>query len=197
MRVTAVEKGNWNLRRKFRSFRKLLERGCRTRARPAFTLVQLAEVFSIVQTGIDPVSFAPRRPEEFGVAYGLRMAQHLILVVDDVAATRNGLLELLRLKGFDARGAESAEDALLFIVDQPRTRLVILDLNMPGAGGLWFRREQLSNPAVAHIPVAVFTGGELPAESFGFCARLKKPFSVDELLRIIEAHCEDNDRISA
>src|SRR5690349_19790525 len=125
------------------------------------------------------------------------MAQHLILVVDDVAATRSGLVELLRLKGFDARGAESAEDALLFIVAHPHTRLVILDLHMPGAGGLWFRREQLLSPTVAHIPVVVFTGGELPAESFGFCARLKKPFSVDELLRIIEAHCKTTDRKSA
>lgn len=106
-------------------------------------------------------------------------------------------MELLRLKGFDAREAESAEDALRFVVGHPQTRLVILDLHMPGAGGLWFRREQLANPAVAHIPVVVFTGGELPADSFGFCARLKKPFSVDELLRLIDVHCTGSDRISA
>jgi len=121
----------------------------------------------------------------------------MILVVDDVAATRGGLVELLRLKGFDAREAASAEDALLFLVDQPQTRLVILDLQMPGAGGLWFRRQQLSNPAIAHIPVAVFTGGELPDDSLGFCARLKKPFSVDELLRLIEVYGTGTDRISA
>ena len=125
------------------------------------------------------------------------MGPHIILVVDDVAATRSGLVELLRLKGFDAREAASAEDALLFLVDQPQTRLVILDLQMPGAGGLWFRRQQLSNSAIAHIPVAVFTGGELPDDSFGFCARLKKPFSVDELLRLIEVYCTRTDRISA
>lgn len=125
------------------------------------------------------------------------MGPQMILVVDDVAATRSGLVELVRLKGFEAREAASAEEALLFLADHPQTRLVILDLQMPGAGGLWFRRQQLANPAIARVPVAVFTGGELPGESFGFCARLKKPFSVDELLRLIEMHCTSTDRISA
>jgi CheY-like chemotaxis protein len=112
-----------------------------------------------------------------------------ILIVDDIEATRRGLSELIRLKGYDTLEAASAEDALTLLSANPDTRLVILDLQMPGAGGLWFRQQQTLNRTIAHIPVAVFTGGDLPSESFGFCARLKKPFSVGELMRIIEVQC--------
>jgi len=126
------------------------------------------------------------------------MPDPTILIVDDADATRSGLADLLRLKGYEALQAACAEDALAVLSAHPETRLVILDLQMPGAGGLWFREQQVLNRKIAHVPVAVFTGGDLPSEAFGFCARLKKPFSVDELLHLIEVQCDDgNTRISA
>src|SRR5690242_10127046 len=103
------------------------------------------------------------------------MPNPAVLIVDDVAATRTGLAELLRLKGYEPLEAASAEEALRVLNARPETKLVVLDLQMPGAGGIWFRQEQLRSENIAQIPVVVFTGGELPPDSLGFCARLNKP----------------------
>jgi CheY-like chemotaxis protein len=117
------------------------------------------------------------------------MGAPVILIVDDVAATRTGLAQLLRLKGYDTLEAPNGEDGLRVLLANPHIRVVVLDLNMPGTSGYWFRDEQRKRPAVAHVPVIAFTGGEMPDESFGFRERLRKPISVGALLTVLEACC--------
>ena len=114
-----------------------------------------------------------------------------VLIIDDVAATRTGLAQLLRLKGYDAIEAANGADGLRLLQAHPHVRVVVLDLNMPGTSGYWFRTEQRRVPAIADIPVIAFTGGELPDESLGFRERLRKPISVGELLRVLEECCID------
>jgi CheY-like chemotaxis protein len=42
--------------------------------------------------------------------------------------------------------------------EHPDTCVVMLNLTMPGTSGFWFREQQLMEPALAHVPVIVFTG---------------------------------------
>ena len=61
--------------------------------------------------------------------------------------------------------------------------MILLDLEMPGMTGWDFRREQLRDPVLARVPVAVTSGtdpGAIEADAF-----LTKPYEIDELCRVI------------
>jgi CheY-like chemotaxis protein len=109
-------------------------------------------------------------------------------VIDDVAATRTGLAELLRLKGFAVHEASNGEEGLQWLRADPAIRVVILDLMMPTANGYWFREQQLQDPAVAHVPVLVFTGiadADAARERLRVSEVLHKPVDLDYLLRAL------------
>lgn len=106
-------------------------------------------------------------------------------MIDDIEATRSGLAELLRLKGFVVREASDGEEGLRWLRADPQIRAVILDLLMPTTNGYWFREQQLQDPALAQVPVLIFTGASdvdtvrarlQPAEV------LHKPVDLDQLL---------------
>ncbi len=59
-----------------------------------------------------------------------------ILVVDDEAAERITLGEVLRLEGYHVTLAASGEQALAIVRQEPTFDLVILDLRLPGMDGL-------------------------------------------------------------
>ena len=80
-----------------------------------------------------------------------------ILVVDDNAAVRELLAELLRVQGFDVTTAPDGETALAeFSRHQPD--LVLLDVVMPGLGGFDVCRRLKQNPEHRLTPVVLITG---------------------------------------
>jgi two-component system, cell cycle sensor histidine kinase and response regulator CckA len=113
-----------------------------------------------------------------------------VLVVDDVDATRHGLAELLRLRGYVPREAKNGAEGIEVLRQHPDICVVVLDLTMPGTSGLWFREQQLMEPALAHVPVIVFTGSATAEELRRLAVTdvLMKPFSVDELFAAIARH---------
>jgi CheY-like chemotaxis protein len=120
---------------------------------------------------------------------GIR-ATRPVLVVDDVNATRQGLVELLRLRGYAAHEAKNGAEGIDVLRAHPDTCVVVLDLTMPETNGLWFREQQLMEPALAHVPVIVFTGSATAEELRRLAVTdvLMKPFSVDELFEAIDRH---------
>ncbi|MGH7317718.1 MAG: response regulator [Candidatus Rokuibacteriota bacterium] len=62
------------------------------------------------------------------------MGARLILAVDEEAAVRQTLIDVLSLEGHEVDGASDAESALL-LLDQRRYGLVIADLRMPDLDG--------------------------------------------------------------
>ncbi len=114
-----------------------------------------------------------------------------VLVVDDVDATRHGLAELLRLRGYSPYEAKNGAEGIELLREHPDTRVVVLDLAMPGTNGFWFREQQLMEPALAHVPVIVFTGSAQVEQLHRLAVAdvLLKPFSVDDLFEAIERHC--------
>jgi two-component system, LuxR family, response regulator FixJ len=103
-----------------------------------------------------------------------------VYVVEDDAAVRESLLLLLTLKGFDARGFESAE-SFLDSVRPDRPGCVVLDLRMPGKNGL--EVQALLKEQCIELPVVIVTAyGDVSAARTAFKAGavdfLEKP--VDE-----------------
>jgi len=108
----------------------------------------------------------------------------LISVVDDDRSVVEAIVSLLESVGYAAAGFVSAQDFL----NSPqlrRTACLILDLRMPGIGGLELQRRLAAENI--HTPIILITAHgdrELSAEvlTTGVSALLRKPFSQESLL---------------
>jgi CheY-like chemotaxis protein len=81
-----------------------------------------------------------------------------VLIVDDEPAVREFFARALHLLGLSAYEASTAEQALRMIEDGIIPDAVLLDLKMPGIGGLGFLLRLRSHPRFGRIPVAIVTG---------------------------------------
>lgn len=106
-----------------------------------------------------------------------------VLVVDDELDIREAVTEVLSYEGHEVFTASEGAEALRKCVAlQPD--LVLLDLMMPGMNGWEFRLAQLSDPAIAGIPVVVLSAlGRV--SNIDALAFLPKPFGLDDLLDLV------------
>jgi FixJ family two-component response regulator len=109
----------------------------------------------------------------------------LISIVDDDESIRKGLGRLFRSVGFEVNGFASAEE-FLTSGDLQRSSCLILDLRMPGMGGL----ELQSRLAAGHwqIPVIFLTAhsdeqARAQALKAGAIEFVSKPFNEASLIR--------------
>jgi len=113
-----------------------------------------------------------------------------VFIVDDDSSVRRSLSRIVRQAGFDARDFASAEEFLAsrtFSGSAPSC--LVLDLQMPGIGGLELQRELAAGPEPC--PVIFISGnGDIPATvqamKQGAVTFLPKPFDHDDLLRAVD-----------
>jgi len=117
-----------------------------------------------------------------------------VLVVDDDHIVRQGITRLLDdMDDFEIVGmCSTGEDALEFI-EEHKVDVVLLDLNMPGWGGLeTTKRLHVKNANLKIIICTVSKSNNLPKQLFkaGAMGYLTKGCDVTEMARAIkEAHC--------
>jgi DNA-binding NtrC family response regulator len=117
-----------------------------------------------------------------------RAARAQILVVDDEAGARDGLVELLRDDGFAARGAADAFKALGQLEDW-RPDLVITDVHMPGMDGISLMhklRERLGNVGVIVMTAYSTVEKAVEAMRLGADDYITKPLRFDELAVVMQ-----------
>jgi HAMP domain-containing protein/CheY-like chemotaxis protein/signal transduction histidine kinase len=86
-----------------------------------------------------------------------------LLVVEDNAAEQLSITELLHHDDIDIQVANSGEEAIAALREQPRD-CVVLDLRLPDMSGFDVLERMRDDGALADVPVVVFTGKELSAE---------------------------------
>ena len=86
-----------------------------------------------------------------------------LLVVEDNAAERLSISELLGHNDIDIVPVESGRDALAELVRKP-VDCIVLDLRLPDMSGFELLEKLRDDPALADLPVVVFTGRELSPE---------------------------------
>jgi CheY-like chemotaxis protein len=113
-----------------------------------------------------------------------------VLIVEDDAALRETMVEILADAGYavsEARdGREGLEEA-----DARRPDLILLDLMMPRMDGWQFRTAQKEHPAIAAIPVIVMSARSSEKDDGaleGVAARFSKPFDVAALLEGVKRY---------
>jgi two-component system KDP operon response regulator KdpE len=111
-----------------------------------------------------------------------------ILVVDDDPQIRRMMRVALIAQGYEVREARSAE-AAFELLENERYDLVLLDINMPGAGGLEVCRavRASSDAAVIMLTVRDTERDKIEALDAGADDFVTKPFSTPELLARIRA----------
>lgn len=117
------------------------------------------------------------------------MQREQILVVEDDAGIRQGILDALRFEGYDPIEAKDGTEGLQKALSS-RCALILLDLVLPGEDGLTILREV--RKAQPTLPVIILTargdeddrvqGLRLGADDY-----VVKPFSVRELLARVSA----------
>ena len=116
------------------------------------------------------------------------MSSGRILVVDDEPQIRRILRTTLTGSGYEVDDARSGEEALEKVRDF-RPDLVLLDINMPGMGGLAACRELRADTIMGIIMLTVRNSEEdkVKALDAGADDFVTKPFSTPELLARIRA----------
>lgn len=116
----------------------------------------------------------------------------LVAVVDDDAAIREALSDLLQALGLDCRAYPQAE-AFLEDWRPERFGVLLTDIRMPGMGGIeLLRRVRALDPAMPVVVITSVTEPEIHRRvlELGARASLTKPVLGDDLLR----HLEELDR---
>jgi two-component system KDP operon response regulator KdpE len=111
-----------------------------------------------------------------------------ILVVDDEPQIRRIMRTTLTSAGYEVDDAKTGEEALLKVRDF-RPDLVLLDINMPGMGGLAACRAIRGDANVAIIMLTVHNteAAKVEALDAGADDFVTKPFSTPELMARIRA----------
>ncbi|MBI2779399.1 MAG: UvrY/SirA/GacA family response regulator transcription factor [Gammaproteobacteria bacterium] len=113
-----------------------------------------------------------------------------VILVDDHALVRSGIKRMLAdIPGIDVIAeAGSGEEAIL-LVRQGKPDVVLMDVNMPGNGGLEATRKLLLiDPTIKIIAVTVHGNEPFPSHFMqaGAAGYLTKDCGIDEIVRAIE-----------
>jgi two-component system, OmpR family, KDP operon response regulator KdpE len=112
-----------------------------------------------------------------------------ILVVDDDATFRQGLCASLKSSGYDVDVARNAEQALEYVRQRP-VDVVLLDINMPGIGGVEAcRRIRAAAPQAGIVMLTVRDAEDdkVLALEAGADDYVTKPFRLRELIARLHA----------
>lgn len=112
-----------------------------------------------------------------------------ILLVDDEFDISEAVATCLRAEGYEVDVCSNGKEALEYLAHQ-RPELMILDVMMPFVGGLDVLQAMKKQPKVSDIPVVLISAAPVQARQadFGWSVVLKKPFSIDDLLRVVERY---------
>jgi two-component system chemotaxis response regulator CheY len=109
-----------------------------------------------------------------------------VLLVEDDAAIREMMVILLGFEGLTVVPVEDGADALTYLKQGGRARVVLLDLMMPRMDGWSFRREQRADPSIAEIPVIVVSAcPEALTKELNAVATFQKPVDVGQVIDVV------------
>lgn len=116
------------------------------------------------------------------------MSPASILVIDDEPQIRRVLRSTLSTHGYEIAEAKTGEEALEWLRKQPPD-LVLLDMNMPGMGGVEACREirRASDAPIIMLTVRNAERDKVAALDAGADDYVVKPFGIEELLARIRA----------
>jgi CheY-like chemotaxis protein len=151
--------------------------------------------------GAAPISAASSQgsPIDATVLHAIHAARHdLILIADDAIATLTLVSARLLRTGYEVMTATRGDEALA-LAREFHPQLVVVDLEMPGLGGIEVTKQLRADSSFADVPIIILTSHDDDAHTkagldAGADAYIVKPFSpqelagrVDELLETVRS----------
>jgi CheY-like chemotaxis protein len=118
-----------------------------------------------------------------------------VLVIEDDRDTRLILSEILTEEGYEPVTADAGDAAIRYLSSHDPPCLVLLDVHMPRMNGLAFLKWLGTQEALKDLPVAVTSALRLEDEQDKIPFRdhvvavLRKPFSLEDVLDLLDRHC--------
>ena len=114
----------------------------------------------------------------------------LVLIVEDNDRNLELVRDILAAKGYSTLEAGSAEDGLRIARGSPPD-LILMDVQLPGMGGIEGLRALRAEPSTARIPVVAITASVMLADReeimrAGFDGFIEKPITVKSFLEVVE-----------
>ena len=110
-----------------------------------------------------------------------------VLIVEDDEDIREAVASALEQEGFQVYQAETGARALEMLKQMPHPSLILADLMMPVMSGWDLIKALSEDDRLATLPVVVISAVDQEAPH-GY-RRIKKPFDIDELIRIVAELC--------
>jgi len=116
------------------------------------------------------------------------------LVVEDNPLNMELVIDILESIGFSAEGAEDGEEAIRKIeTEKERFDLILLDIELPGMGGIEVLERIKKKEAYKNIPAVALTayamkGDEERFLATGFDDYIPKPLDVPDFIRKMEKY---------
>ena len=117
------------------------------------------------------------------------MGQAVLIVADDEEA-RAALAAFVEFGGYVAVTAIDVRAALEHLQDGLRPSVILLDVAGDDAGGVAFRKQQLTDPELSDIPVILLPGADdvrAAAMRLGAIGYFHKPFDAESVLSLLVA----------
>jgi two-component system cell cycle response regulator DivK len=113
-----------------------------------------------------------------------------VLIVEDNDRNLELARDILQAKGYDTLEARTAEDGLEIARASPPD-LILMDIQLPGMGGIEGLRALRAEPSTARIPVVAITASVMLADReeimrAGFDGFIEKPITVKSFLGVVE-----------
>ncbi len=126
--------------------------------------------------------------------------KEIILLIDDNAELRENTSELLQLAGYDVYVAENGKRGLEQL-RQIRPNLILCDIMMPELDGYGVLRALNNIPELSGIPFVFLTAKIEKADfrnamDLGADDYLMKPFSGDDLLKVVHARLKKSQKLT-
>jgi len=117
------------------------------------------------------------------------MANELILIVEDNPKNLKLVRDVLQVRGYRTIEAGTGEEGVQLAREQ-HPALVLMDIQLPGIGGVEAFRQLRADPVTRTIPVIAVTASVMAQErqkvmAAGFDGFQGKPISVRELLETV------------
>lgn len=110
-----------------------------------------------------------------------------ILVIEDDHEIRGLLLQFLNLRGYEVITATDGIEGIECLNERNCFGLVITDIRMPGATGNQVAKYIKDKKETSIIPIIAITAYPHDAEKGLFDSILTKPFSLKDLLHLVQS----------
>ena len=113
-----------------------------------------------------------------------------LLLIEDDPDIRELLAEFLNMYGHSLALAANGREGLSYLRQTEKMPdVILLDLMMPVMNGEVFRKEQMNDERISHVPVIVLSADSQAhqrLESLCFNKFLEKPIDLDRLLILVQ-----------